>query len=115
MVPHKGGHFVIELKISKNAVADDRSKAREALDQILTKGYAKGLENPVLLGLAVNEPKREVTTWIKRIGLRGPDVWTLPDPPEPASRPPEPPAASPEEPAGQAPPAPSPKRSGPRM
>jgi hypothetical protein len=78
VVPHNGGHFVIELKISHNTVQDDRAKAKEALNQILTKGYAEGLDNPILLGLAVNEPQRQATTWVKRAGLAGDDVWTLP-------------------------------------
>jgi hypothetical protein len=79
VVPHNGGHFVIEHKISHNTVQDDQAKAKEALNQILTKGYAAGLGKPViLLGLAVNEPKRQATTWVKRVDLTGEDVWTLP-------------------------------------
>jgi hypothetical protein len=89
VVPHNGGHWVIELKISHNTVQDDRAKAKEALNQILTKGYAAGLGDPIiLLGLAVNEPQRRATTWVKRVGLDGDDVWTLPEPPKPASSPP---------------------------
>ncbi|MDR0549249.1 MAG: PD-(D/E)XK nuclease domain-containing protein [Deltaproteobacteria bacterium] len=63
VVPHNGGHFVIELKISHNTVQDDRAKAKEALNQILTQGYAEGLGDPIiLLGLAVNVPQRKTTT-----------------------------------------------------
>jgi hypothetical protein len=89
VVPHNGGHWVIELKISHNTVQDDRAKAKEALNQILTQGYAEGLGKPIiLLGLAVNEPQRKATTWVKRVGLAGDDVWTLLKPPKPASSPP---------------------------
>jgi hypothetical protein len=63
VVPHRGRHWVIELKISKKTVVNDQAKAKEGLNQILNQGYAKGLDNPVLLALTINEPKREVTTW----------------------------------------------------
>ena len=88
VVSHKGRDWVIELKISKNTVVDDRAKAAEALRKILNKDYAGSFVNPILLGLAVNQPKRKVTTWVKRIGLNGDDVWTFPEPPKPVETPP---------------------------
>jgi hypothetical protein len=89
VVPHKGRDFVIELKISSDTVQDDRAKAKEALSQMLTSDYAAGLDNPILLGLVVNEPQRQATTWVTRDGLKGADVWTLPKPPRPAASPPK--------------------------
>jgi hypothetical protein len=112
---------VIELKISKNAVANDQAKAREALSQILSQGYAKGFESPILLALAVNEPKREVATWMKRIGLNGDDVWTIPNPPKPAARAAKPRVPAPAKPSAKlsskTPETPTPPKSrpGPRM
>ncbi|MDR0547937.1 MAG: hypothetical protein LBI10_00765 [Deltaproteobacteria bacterium] len=58
--------MVIELKISHNTVQDDLAKAKEALCQILTCAYMEGLDAPILLDLAMNEPKRQATTWVKR-------------------------------------------------
>ena len=102
---HNGRYWVIELKISKNTVLDDRVKATEALNQILDRDYAGSFVNPILLGLAVNKRKKKVTTWVKRIGLKGEDVWTFPDPPQSAKAPPRTPK----------PKAPPKKPSGPRM
>ena len=48
-------YYVIELKILSKA------SAKQALQQIIDKGYAKPYPDAVLLGLAIDEEKRQIT------------------------------------------------------
>jgi len=48
-------YYVIELKVLS------KSSAKQALQQIIDKGYAKPYPNAVLLGLAIDDEKRQIT------------------------------------------------------
>ena len=48
-------YYVIELKILS------KSTAKQALQQIIDKGYAKPYPNAILLGLAIDDEKRQIT------------------------------------------------------
>ena len=48
---------------------DDAKRAAEAMSQIIEKKYARGLANPVLLGIAINDKERSIKHWECRGGL----------------------------------------------
>jgi len=48
-------YYVIELKVLS------KSTAKQALQQIIDKGYAKPYPNAILLGLAIDDEKRQIT------------------------------------------------------
>ena len=67
IVHSKKHSWVIELKVAhKN---DDAKRAAEAMSQIIEKKYARGLANPVLLGIAINDKERSIKHWECRGGL----------------------------------------------
>jgi hypothetical protein len=51
--------WVIEIKVAETTRDVDR-QAEAALRQIHEKGYAEGYENPILLGIAVDDSKRAI-------------------------------------------------------
>jgi hypothetical protein len=58
LVVERAGHaWVIEIKVAKKA-EDVERQADEAMLQIHEKGYARQYDNPVLLGLAIDDRKR---------------------------------------------------------
>jgi len=62
VLKHKGQIWIIELKVAykgENAVA----KAEEAYNQIFEKNYDKPYQNPICLGLAIDDEKREITEY----------------------------------------------------
>jgi hypothetical protein len=58
---HAGKTWVIELKMTRND--NDEAMAKAALKQIREKGYAEPYENPILLGIAINEARRTIGAW----------------------------------------------------
>jgi hypothetical protein len=58
----EGQAWVFELKISYNE-KDDSRLAETALNQIIEKNYAGKYQNPVLLGMAINDKARKITAW----------------------------------------------------
>jgi hypothetical protein len=48
---------------------DDLKLAKKALTQIKETKYGEGYQNPVLLGLVVNDKARRVTAWEREGGL----------------------------------------------
>jgi hypothetical protein len=55
VVQFNNNYYVIELKLLSKA------SAKEALQQIIDKGYAEPYPHAVLLGLAIDEEKRQIT------------------------------------------------------
>jgi hypothetical protein len=58
---HAGKVWVIELKMTRGD--NDETVAKSALKQIREKGYAEPYDNPILLGIAINESKRAIGAW----------------------------------------------------
>ncbi|MDR1164973.1 MAG: ATP-binding protein [Deltaproteobacteria bacterium] len=58
---HAGKIWVIELKMVRND--NDETVAKNALKQIRDKDYAGPYDNPILLGIAINESKRTIGAW----------------------------------------------------
>lgn len=54
VIQSKGNYFVIEVKMLS------KSSAKQALQQIIDKGYAKPYPNAVLLGLVIDDEKRQI-------------------------------------------------------
>ncbi len=54
VIQSKGNYFVIEIKMLS------KSSAKQALQQIIDKGYAKPYPNAVLLGLVIDDEKRQI-------------------------------------------------------
>jgi hypothetical protein len=54
IIQNKGNYFVIEIKMLP-------STAKQALQQIIDNNYAKPYPNATLLGLAIDEEKRQIT------------------------------------------------------
>jgi hypothetical protein len=54
--------WVIELKVTDKS-EDAPSLAEAALRQALETGYANAYENPIVLGIVVDESKRAITEW----------------------------------------------------
>ena len=48
---------------------DDAARAAEAMRQIIETAYARGLANPVLLGIAVNDQDSIIKYWECRGGI----------------------------------------------
>jgi hypothetical protein len=65
-VTHGGRVWVMEIKIFREGRGE--TAAKNAFDQILKNGYAAPYTNPVLLGIAINDPKRAITAWKSEIG-----------------------------------------------
>ncbi|MDR1165575.1 MAG: ATP-binding protein [Deltaproteobacteria bacterium] len=61
VVSREGRVWVIELKMAQNG--DDAAVAKAALKQIREKDYAAPYDNPILLGIAINEAKRTIGAW----------------------------------------------------
>jgi hypothetical protein len=56
--------WVIEVKLSHGEEGEkDEKLANDALKQIHFNNYAGGYRDPVLLGLAINDNKRIITSW----------------------------------------------------
>ncbi|MDR3135146.1 MAG: PD-(D/E)XK nuclease domain-containing protein [Deltaproteobacteria bacterium] len=60
--------WVIEVKLSHKD-KDDKRLANDAQKQIHLNNYAGGNRDPVLLGLAINDNKRTITSWECQGGL----------------------------------------------
>jgi len=54
IILHKGNYFVVEIKMLP-------STAKQALQQIINNNYAKPYPNAILLGLAIDDEKRQIT------------------------------------------------------
>jgi hypothetical protein len=63
-----GQTWVVEVKVS-HGYGDDSAKAKSALNQIKKKKYGEGYDNPVLLGLVVNDKARRIKAWECEGGL----------------------------------------------
>jgi hypothetical protein len=59
---HGGRAWVLEFKIRRKG-GDAGKLADEALEQIKSKGYGERYENPILLGLAIDDEKRGITEY----------------------------------------------------
>jgi hypothetical protein len=57
-----GQVWVNELKVSHDD-GDDSDLANTALNQAKNKRYGAGYDNPVLLGLSINDKTREIKAW----------------------------------------------------
>jgi len=56
IILHKENYFVIEIKMLPNT-------AKQALQQIIDNNYAKPYPNAIILGLAIDSEKRQITEW----------------------------------------------------
>jgi hypothetical protein len=68
VIKFSGQTWVIELKMNKKG-RKDVTRAREALKQILARDYGGPRENPVLLGITVNDDLRQFTACACRNGV----------------------------------------------
>jgi hypothetical protein len=69
-VQFNGVTWVFELKVVYQKDTDkDEIIAEKALSQIINKNYGGSYENPVLLGLAINDTKRIITSWSCKGGM----------------------------------------------
>jgi hypothetical protein len=59
---YRGNIFIIELKVAYKG-ENPRAKAAEAYAQIFEKNYDKPFQNPVCMGLAVDDEKRQITEY----------------------------------------------------
>jgi hypothetical protein len=54
--------WVIELKVRRNG-ENAQKKLKEARDQIIEKRYALTYDNPICLGIVIDDAKREILEW----------------------------------------------------
>jgi hypothetical protein len=59
---YRGNIFIIELKVAYEG-ENPQTKAAEAYAQIFEKNYDKPFQNPVCIGLAVDDEKRQITAY----------------------------------------------------
>jgi hypothetical protein len=62
VLKHKGQTWILELKVAYNGESA-AAKAEEAYKQIFEKNYDKPYQNPICLGLAIDDEKREITEY----------------------------------------------------
>ena len=86
VVPFRGRHWVIELKLSGPGTKDE-TRAKDGMSQIIGTAYAEGLTDPVLVTMAVNKVDKRVNSWVYRFGLDGRDEWGSRKPPKPPRSP----------------------------
>jgi hypothetical protein len=65
VVKHQGQVWALELKICRDGESDQKA-AKDALKQIVKKGQADGYENPVRLGIAIDNEERVIKAWESR-------------------------------------------------
>ncbi|MDR1657309.1 MAG: ATP-binding protein [Deltaproteobacteria bacterium] len=68
VVTYKAQNWIIEVKVSYNDTKDSQLAAG-ALTQIKEKNYGGGCQNPVLLGIVINDTTRLISTWECQGGL----------------------------------------------
>jgi hypothetical protein len=59
---YRGNIFIIELKVAYEGESP-QTKAAEAYTQIFEKNYDKPFQNPVCIGLAIDDEKRQITAY----------------------------------------------------
>ena len=59
IVESKGQHYVMEIKVARKS-SQAKTASREAIKQIIVKGYDRLFPNPVLVGLGISEEMRNI-------------------------------------------------------
>jgi hypothetical protein len=62
VLKYKEQIWIIELKVAYNGESA-AAKAEEAYNQIFEKNYNKPYQNPICVGLAIDDEKREITDY----------------------------------------------------
>jgi hypothetical protein len=62
-------NWVIELNVCRKGQVD-KIRAQEAIDLIINNRYAAWLEDPVILGIAINDQEKTIKAWKSQGGIQ---------------------------------------------